>query len=475
MTIRNKWVQLFQPKSQHDDQRRQEIILNTLIWFSISAFLIINIVRTIDIVSNPADRGLPLIYTMAILGFFLFLLWLSRRGSIRPAAWLLTGAYALPMAYSFLTWGADLPAALLMSVLVITMFGVLIGAKFALISAALINAALLALTWLQSKRIWSVNSYWRHESHEVPDAIAYSVLIIVSAAIASLFAKEIERALKRARRSERTLRQERDQLEQRVAQKAEKLRQANAEKLTQLYRLAALGRLSSGIFHDLVNPLTAVSLNLEIVKDSPGVNLEKVQSHLRQAIMATRKIEGLVVGIKKQINQNGQTTTCSVTEEIRDAVEILAYKARQAGVTIKSEVEAGVSLSGNPVKLNQVIMNLLSNAIEASAGLNHHTRENVVLIKASTYQDKIEIRVSDSGRGISPTDLPHIFEPFFSTKKSGPGPTSNLGLGLSSVKETVDQYFNGQITVCSQEGYGTEFRVLLSKINNLPHEEKIEV
>lgn len=456
---------LFKPKSQNEDSRRQEIILNTIIWFSIGAFLIINIIRVFDIISQPNDRGLPIFYTLAILTFFVFLLWLSRRGLISTAAWLLTGTYGLPMAYSFLIWGADLPAALLMSVLVITMSGVLLGSRWALINAALISLSLLILTQLQIKNIWPANAYWRTEPHEIGDAITYGSLMMISAAIAHLFAREIKRALNRARTSEIALRQERDLLEQRVADRTKQLRQVHSEKLTQLYRLAALGRLSSGIFHDLINPLTAISLNLEMIKDKSGQKLGGVESSLRQAIMATRKMEGLIASIKKQVKKEGGVTTCSVNEEIRDAVEILAYKARKAGVSIKIKVQEELKLPGCQVKLNQIIMNLLSNAIEASSESTRGNQSKDILISASTQNNNIEIRVSDSGNGIPKLDLPLIFQPFFSTKKNSEKSSNNLGLGLSSVKEIVEKHFGGKIAVYSQDGKGSEFVIELPKNN----------
>jgi len=456
---------LFKPKSQNEDNRRQETILNTIIWFSIGAFLVINIIRIVDIISQPGDRGLPIVYTLAILAFFIFLLWLSRRGFINTSAWLLTSIYGFPMAYSFLTWGADLPAALLMSVLVITISGVLLGSRWALINAALISLSLLVLTQLQIENIWPANAYWRAEPHEIGDAITYGSLMMISAAIAHLFAREIKRALDRARASERALRQERDLLEQRVADRTKQLRQAHSEKLTQLYRLAALGRLSSGIFHDLINPLTAISLNLEMIKDKSGQKLGGVQSSLRQAIMATQKMEGLITSIKKQVKKDGKITTCSVNEEIRDAVEILAYKARKAGVTIKIKAQEELKLPGCQIKLNQIIMNLLSNAIEASSESIKTNQSKDILVSALARDDNIEIRVSDSGNGILPSDLPLIFQPFFSTKKNNEKSSSNLGLGLSSVKEIVEKHFDGKITVYSQDGKGSEFIIELPKNN----------
>jgi len=114
------------PKSQNEDVARKELILNLIITFSIFCFSLINLIRLWDTISNPADRGLPLVYTLVILIFFIILAIMSRRGWIKTASWLIIIIYSIPAAYSFYSWGADLPAALLLSVLIITFCGLLI-------------------------------------------------------------------------------------------------------------------------------------------------------------------------------------------------------------------------------------------------------------------------------------------------------------------------------------------------------------
>jgi len=300
-SLKTYWRDKLGPRSTNEDLRRQELILNILLLFSSAGFILLNIIRLIDVIGNPQDRGLPPIYTLGILIFFIFLFWLARRGWIKTAAWALLTVYSLPMFYSFIAWGTDLPAALLLAVLIITLSGVLISANLVLISTIVINLFLIVLTYAQSEGLVGVNRYWLAEKYELGDAIAHAIIFLIIAGIAWLFCLEIGRALKRARASEAELRQERDSLEIKVIQRTAQLRQAETEKIDQLYRLAEFGRLSSGIFHDLLNPLTAVSLNLEQIKETTTDKILTAKSHLSQAILATHKMEGLIAGIKKQI------------------------------------------------------------------------------------------------------------------------------------------------------------------------------
>ncbi len=457
------------PKSQNEDLARRELILNLIISFSIFCFSLINLIRLWDVISNPSDRGLPVIYTLAILVFFIILALMSRRGYIKTASWLVIVTYAVPAIYSFYIWGADLPAALLLDVLIITFCGLLISAKAAFFSALVLNAFLLILTYAQANNIITVRSYWRAENHELGDAIVYAVLLLLITALVFIFDREIRRALVRAKSSEAELRQERDDLEIRVAERTSLIREMEADKISQLYRLAEFGRISSGIFHDLVNPLTAVSLNLEQVKKSEliegaDVSIERLgeaKDCLSQAIVAARKMEDLIACIKRSIKQESIHSLFSLPEEIRSIIKILSYKARQAGVTIHFSSQADVCCHGDAVKLGQIMTNLICNSIEACENANEQApvgkkiERNVHIFLRHFGQNAI-IEVHDNGSGILSENCTKIFQPFFSTKQG-----RGLGLGLSSTKNIIEHDFGGEIKANSRPGQETIFTVTL--------------
>lgn len=455
-----------QPKSKNEDRRRKEVILNSLLLISIAVFIALNAVRTYDILVDPGDRGLPIYYTLGLLAFFVILLLMSRHGRIETASALLIAAYSLPMFYSFITWGADLPAALLLAALVITMSGVLIGPKTVIYSTVTVSIFLIILTYFQTKGLLQPATYWRQEDHELRDAITYGVLMLVIASIAQFFSSEIAKSLQRARNSEADLRHERDQLEKRIAERTRQLKEANADKINQLYRLAAFGRISSGVFHDLVNPLTAVSINLEQVKDGPPANISTSKLCLQQAIIAAKKMEKLVAGVKKQILKSTTSEEKFLANnEIEDIREILSYRARQVNVSIIVRCGEDIFLYGCPIKFGQIIMNLVSNAIDA-CDIGLPDREIIVTL-GKDYSNAT-LTVSDNGHGMDKETLNKIFEPFFSTKNNAPSSRkdANLGLGLSSVMDIVRKDFDGKIEVFSRVGLGTRFTVTIPTREN---------
>ena len=455
------WQFLVVPKNFNSDRGRRTLVLNILLLLSIFVFTLLNIIRLIDVISNEQDRGLPIIYTLVILLFFIFLRWLSRWGWTRLASWLFVSTYSLPMIYCFINWGADLPAALLLGVLIITFLGVLISAPTALWGALILNTFLIYLTHLQNTGLIKVAGYWRAEKHEIGDAITYAILLLLITSLVVIFEREIRRSLKRAEKSELELIAEKDALEERVIERTKMIREMEAEKISQLYRLAEFGRISSGIFHDLINPLTAVSLNLEQINNNGENKIISAKDSLSQAIAASRKMEDLIACIKRSIRKENRQETFSLNQEIETVVKILSYKARQANVAVIFKSDMEINYFGDPAKFGQVIANLISNGIEASTDIAN-LKTKSINISLTKNQNNYIISVQDYGSGIPTENTEKIFEPFFSTK-----PGCGFGIGLSSAKSIIEKNFLGKLDVQSQINQGTTFTINLTRKENI--------
>ena len=457
MTFKKIWSNLFYLNNLNNERRGRELILLIILTGSIICFTILNIIRINDIINNPRDRGLPLISTLIILFFFIFLFWLARKSYLKTASYFLLITYSIPTIYCFINWGTDLPAALLLSILIITLSGILLGENLVLISTILLISFLLITTYLQNSGAIKIINYWRFEKNELPDVISYSFILFIIALIVWLFCREIKKALIRAHSSELDLKKERDSLEVKVIERTNQIKLMEMEKINQLYRLAEFGRLSSGIFHDLVNPLTAVSLNLEQVKIEEKQELLSAKSYLNQAILATRKMENLIISIKKQIQNEGTLCIFSVNEEIKQTIQILSYKIRQAKIAVTFTEENEYELYGDPIKFGQIISNLLANAIEAC----EENYENLSKYKFPTINIDLNLNdnnlimiINDCGVGIPPENIERIFEPFFSTKiQQGRG----MGIGLASTKNIIEKDFKGKIELESEVNRGTKF------------------
>lgn len=447
---------LAKPRSQNEDLKRREFILNTLILGTIglsSVMLLIIICDSIKTNFANKGQGFSISFLSFILISFFILYSLSRRGHFILASYIFLAAYLLPVIYMSYLWGISVPQGLLMYSLIIIMAGILINTQCSLVLAVFISLALFVLGYLQTHGVIVPNLYWKKKPIDTYDAIAHIATFGIISIVSWLSSREIEKSLNRARSSESDLKQERDSLEIKVEERTRELKKAQMERMMQLYRFAEFGQLSSGLFHDLVNPLTALSLNLSQVKNESGREDNKSKMYLIQALAAAKKMEDFIVAVKKQIQKQEIEKNFSLNEEISQVIQIFLYKACKSGVELVFSSAEEVKTYGNPIKFSQAVSNLVSNAIDSYEKLNRSKDKCKIFINLERKDDIISLSVEDFGCGISKEYFERIFDPFFTTK----GAEKGTGIGLSSTKSIFEKNFGGSIIVQSEKNKGTKF------------------
>lgn len=447
---------LIAPKSVNKDIARREFILNILLIGSIALAItgfIHGLVTHLLHLESPGAI-LPQI-VFAFLVFLSFLLFLSRTGKINVSAFLLILFLTLSGFYTFFRWGADVPQALLIIALVIIMSGILIGTKSAFLITLLSGLALILFTFLQVNFIFHPNQYWKNKQLTIGDTILSVATLAIMAIISWLSNREIEKSLKRARSSEVALRRQRDHLEIIVERRTKELKFAQAEKLAQLYRFAQFGRMASGLFHDLVNPLNLVSLNLDLLsRKSKRVGQQKlsdIKVLLERAVDGTLRLENFVQAARRQVQHQEYPQTFLLANEITQVIQMLEHKAKKSHVKISLKLSKGIKMFGNSMKFSQLITNLVLNAIDAHENVKR--KEKLIEVRLQKINSNIRLEVQDWGSGIHEKYLPKIFDPLFTTKSHGKG----IGMGLSICKDVVEKDLKGKCVVKSKIGAGTTF------------------
>ncbi len=221
------------------------------------------------------------------------------------------------------------------------------------------------------------------------------------------------------------------------------------EQLSQMYIFAEFGKLTSGLFHDLTSPLSAISLQIEELKIQHN-HPKKIQSLVDQAFHATKHLENFLKNIRKQIQNQEEKEIFSLGDEIQQALLIVAHQANRLNIHILTQVPKLSLFFGNPIKFNQMIVNLLTNAIDAYEEVSG---EKHIEIYLKETQDEWELQVTDFGVGIPDSQKPYIFDPLFTTKKSSKG----VGIGLCIVKYKIEKEFSGSIEIQNSDPQGTTF------------------
>ncbi len=461
------YKKLIRPKSKNEDSQRREFILNIIlvsfIIFALLSFIntLINFIRLGS--AAYSGRGMSPLVLFIVFLFFSILYILSRTGHFIVSAYILLLIHFIGTTYCIYKWGVSLHAGLLLYALLIVIAGILINTRFAFFTTLFTSLTLLIINYLHTHGIVLPNLYWKtNKIVETKEVIIFATMLCIIMVVSWLSNREIERSLKRARKSEAELKQERDLLEVKVDERTKQLKKAQLEKMEQLYRSAEFGNLSAGLFHDLVNPLTAISLNLGQIQNRENQELISAKTYLSQAISATKRMENFIIAVKKQITHQEQKTLFSLNEEIIQIIQLFSYKARKAGIEIVFFPANNIQTYGDAIKFSQIITNLISNAVDAYGNIEQFGKRREVVINLSIKDDIIYLTVQNWGKGISPEHINKIFEPFFTTKTD----TKDLGIGLSIVKNIIEKDFSGNIKVKSRPEEETIFTVELPKKQN---------
>ncbi|GAB4198917.1 MAG: hypothetical protein OHK0022_18690 [Roseiflexaceae bacterium] len=241
--------------------------------------------------------------------------------------------------------------------------------------------------------------------------------------------------------------QQRQRLEQTVAQES---------------RLRVLGQVLSGVAHELNNPLQSVLGFATLLMDDPyqsTTNRQDIQ-HIIDAAERARTIVRNLLQLARQ--SNDERMVVDLAELIQQTLVFVRADLEMARVMLDHELATDLPpVNVNPVRIQQMLINLISNAIQA---LENHPLPRVLRITASAATDsRVLLRIVDNGPGIPEEIRPHIFEPFFTTKPSGKG----TGLGLSIVRSIVQEH-QGAIQLAKEIGGGTAFEVLLPAAHSAP-------
>ena len=242
------------------------------------------------------------------------------------------------------------------------------------------------------------------------------------------------------------------------AEQRERLLREKQAQLVQSAKLASIGQLTTGMAHELNNPLNNIGLLVGNALEYLRTGSPESQEH---AISGLKAAQGQIQRAADIINHlrvfsrvpEARYQEIAVHEVILAALHFLHDQLRLAGVKTSHCLAPGTPMvSGCRIQLEQVLVNLIGNAADAM----QDSDTKVLTVGTSVTADAIDITVQDSGMGIPPDVLPNIFDPFFTTKAVGAG----TGLGLSIAYGIVKEH-HGDIRVESDVGRGTEFRVQL--------------
>ncbi len=268
---------------------------------------------------------------------------------------------------------------------------------------------------------------------------------------------------RRLRLAERLAIEERanSELEKRVERRTDQLHRAQDD-LVQAVKLTALGEMSAGLSHELNQPLAAIQNFAEngkilLQRDRS----DEAQENLHQISSLTKRMDRIIQNLRAFARKEDKTVgPVDMIEVINEAVKLVSIRARNEGVTIKADIgTTPAPVMGGDVRLQQVLINLMSNAMDAMQGQESKTIE--IMLDPGPKTTRVSLR--DSGPGLNTPDK--IFEPFYTTKSVDTG--HGLGLGLS-ISYGIVQSFGGKIKGTNHPYGGAIFTMELQTAQETP-------
>jgi len=236
-------------------------------------------------------------------------------------------------------------------------------------------------------------------------------------------------------------------LEARVQEKSEALRRAQAE-IVQSEKLATLGYLSAGMAHEIRNPLNSIALFVQLIKG--GLEEPERVDYVDKILKEVDRIDAILRKLLDAAKRpRFEISEVHVDRILENTLEAFTPQLRQKRIRVLTDFRSiPPAIKADPMEIEQIFTNLFLNSI--------HVMEEEGTLGVQLDQDEsyINLRVSDTGPGIPPENLPNIFDPFFTTNSRG------TGLGLSVVLRIVKTY-KGKIEVEKSDATGTTFSVRL--------------
>ena len=237
----------------------------------------------------------------------------------------------------------------------------------------------------------------------------------------------------------------------------EALHKTQAE-LAHVTRVATLGELTASIAHEVNQPLAAIVTNGNaclrwLAGDSP--NLDEARETARRIIRDGNRAGDVIGRIRTLLRKTGtEKELLDMNQAVREVVALAEGEVRRNGVALRTELTGDLPpILGDRVELEQVVLNLIMNAIEAMSAIGDRPRELVVRTQSGEV-DQVCVTVQDSGIGLDPQSMGRIFDAFYTTKSQG------MGMGLAISRSIVENH-GGQLWAVPNEGPGATFQFTL--------------
>jgi C4-dicarboxylate-specific signal transduction histidine kinase len=245
----------------------------------------------------------------------------------------------------------------------------------------------------------------------------------------------------------------------RAEEERERLRQLEAD-LAHINRVSMMGELAASVAHEVNQPLTGIVSNgsacIRLLAGDPP-NVEEVREALRDIVRDGKRAGEVIARIRALTKRAAMPKAqLDLNETIREVLLLVGDEAKKNGIVVRTWFADDLSaVFGDRVQLQQVLLNLFLNAMEAMSSVDGRARQLVITTR-NMEPGLVQVTVEDSGTGLDPNTMARIFEPFYTTKSDG------MGKGLSISRSIIENH-GGKLWATANPGPGTSFHFSLAR------------
>ncbi len=409
--------------------------------------------------SNKDLDIFPIYLSVIIPVIFLIAYYLNLKNKCNLSKFILISTILSLNFIAGISWGFDLPSILLSYIFCIVILSLTSNNKENVIYHLFLISSILIGHYL---RIYlNVEKSWHGSIFGINDIVEFMIMFIFISFLLIKFNQEQNKTLNRALRVENILRKERNNLEKIVQDKTNIIKQIQIEEISKMYHMIEFGKLSSGLYHDLITPIQTMNLYIEKLTAEHLVDDSQFSKIILNIKNTHEKLTLMLQNIRKQISLKVEDEEFYLKDEVIDLINLVKNNYFKHGVSLTIEYNnyKDKKLLTKKSILNHIILNLISNAYEAcieDKKINKKDNYEICVILGQ-HENKNYVSIVDNGIGIESKNLIKIFDNFYSSKNKD---RQNCGVGLSSSKYYAEKYLNGKIFVESEYGVGTTMTVL---------------
>jgi signal transduction histidine kinase len=331
-----------------------------------------------------------------------------------------------------------------------------------LFALAMAMAAIFAVIW--ARKVFRPIEQMHATMHAIDNGeVGARVGSIDSRDELGVVAAHFDQLLDRLQSQAASLKRWGESLDAKVAERTAELESAVTElrstqsQLVMNEKLAAIGQLTAGVAHEINNPVAVIQGNLDVLRDLLGPAAEPVAPEIRLIYEQVHRIRLIVTKLLQFARPQdyvGYLEPVVPQQLIQDSLLLVGHLLKKGNVAIEQHIDSSRQVTCNRNELQQVLINLMVNAIQAMP------EGGTMTLAAEDWDEAdmpvgLKLVVADSGLGITPEDQARLFKPFFTAKKP-----DGTGLGLWVSQSLVERY-GGRISIDSEPGKGTRFVVWL--------------